>query len=86
MNLIDWYIEREKKCLDGKPYLTDHYINIMKSDPDYIKKSLMDNLDHDITLAIRSCELTEDIDINSGNKDEFVNEIFDAIKKEFIKD
>lgn len=86
VTLIKWFVERQKNFLLNKPDLTEYYSDLMKNEPELIKKALLENLDYDIALAINSGHISEDFKIDKNNKKSFVEEIFNALKDEFVKD
>jgi len=85
VTIIEWYVEREIRVLSNKPYLTEFYIDLMKNEPESIKKALLENLKYDIALAIHSGEIS-DFNVDEKNKESFVEDVFKAIKDAFIKD
>jgi hypothetical protein len=87
--LVEWYVAREKKWLEGKEYTTEHYINVLKDNPHFIIQLLEDNIENYIARAILEGKLILPSDKQIDFKDKvkkatLVSSIFIALQKEFL--
>lgn len=84
IKFIEFYIQEELELAEKNPYLKKRFIESFIHRPKIIMESIHYTIKHRIYLAKILNKIGNDFIVNNDDKDALVQEIFNALKNEFL--
>lgn len=79
--LVEWYLNKTENIFVRVPSLRNHYIDMLKYEPEKVLTIIREDMKYSVPIAIESGVLGK-FDFNAS-KDEVLVDIFSALKQKY---